>query len=57
MAGIADKAGDFLNSDKGEKVSDAGLDTAGDAADKATGGGHSEQIDKATDAADEKVGD
>jgi hypothetical protein len=57
MAGIADKAGDFLNSDKGEKVSDAGLDKAGDAADKATGGGHSEQIDKATEAADKKVGD
>ena len=56
MAGIADKAGDFLNSDKGEKVSDAGLDKAGDAADKATGGGHSEQIDKATETADEKVG-
>ena len=56
MAGIADKAGDFLNSDKGEKVSDAGLDKAGDAADKATGGGHSEQIDKATEAADKKVG-
>jgi hypothetical protein len=57
MAGITDAAGDFLNSDKGEKVSDAGLDKAGDAADKATGGGHSEQIDKATEAADEKVGD
>jgi hypothetical protein len=56
MAGIADEAGDFLNSDKGEKVSDAGLDKAGDAADKATGGGHSEQIDKATEAADKKVG-
>jgi len=56
MAGIGDKAKDFLSSDKGEQVSDKGLDAAGNAADKATGGGHGDQIDKATDAADKKIG-
>ena len=49
MAGIGDKAKDALNSDKG-------LDAAGGAADKATGGGHGDTIDKATDAADKKIG-
>ena len=56
MAGIGDKAKDFLSSDKGEQVSDKGLDAAGNAADKATGGGHGDQIDTATDAADKKIG-
>lgn len=56
MAGIGDKAKDFLSSDKGEQVSDKGLDAAGNAADKASGGGHGDQIDKATDAADKKIG-
>ena len=57
MAGIGDAAENFLNSDKGEQVSDGALDKAGDAADKATGGGHDEQIDKAREAADSKLGD
>jgi hypothetical protein len=57
MADLGDKAKDFLDSDKGEQLSDAGLDKAGDAADKATGGGHGDQIDKATDAADDKIGE
>lgn len=56
MAGIGDKAKDFLSSDKGEQVSDKGLDAAGNAADKASGGSHGDQIDKATDAADKKIG-
>jgi len=56
MAGIGDKAKDFLSSDKGEQVSDKGLDAAGNAADKASGGGHGDKIDKATDAADKKIG-
>ncbi|OII38199.1 antitoxin protein [Curtobacterium sp. MMLR14_010] len=56
MSDLGDKAKDFLDSDKGEKASDAGLDKASDAADKATGGGHGDQIDKAADAADGKIG-
>lgn len=56
MSGIGDKANDFLNSDKGEKASDGALDTAADKVDGATGGGHSDQIDKAQQAADGKIG-
>jgi len=56
MAGLGDKAKDFLNSDKGEQASDAALDKAGDAADTATGGGHDAQIDKAKNAADGRIG-
>jgi MT0933-like antitoxin protein len=40
-----------------EKVSDAGIDKAGDAVDAKTGGGHAEQVDKAQQAADAKIGD
>ncbi len=57
MAGIGEAAGNFLNSDKGEEISDGALDKAGDAAGKATGGGHDEQIDKMREAADGKLGD
>ena len=41
--GIFDKAKDALNSDKGEELTDKGLDKA-------------DQIDKARDAADGKLG-
>ncbi|WIB78110.1 Rv0909 family putative TA system antitoxin [Curtobacterium sp. MCPF17_002] len=57
MSGIGDKAKDLAGSEKGEKATDAGLDKAAGAADKASGGGHGDQIDKAEDAADKKVGD
>ncbi|OLT51723.1 Rv0909 family putative TA system antitoxin [Cellulosimicrobium sp. CUA-896] len=50
------KAGDALDSDKGEKASDAALDKGGDAASRVTGGKHDEQIDRATDRADRSVG-
>ena len=56
MSGIGDKANDFLNSDKGEKASDGVLDKAADKANDATGGGHQDQIDKAEQAADTKLG-
>lgn len=56
MAGLGDKAKDFVDSDKGEKATDQGLDKAAGAADKATGGGHSDQVDKAQQAADDKIG-
>ncbi len=53
---LKNKASDALSSDKGEKASDTGLDKAGDAASKATGGKHDEQIDKGTDQADKRLG-
>jgi hypothetical protein len=56
MAGLGDKAKDFLNSDKGEQVSDTGLDKAGQIADQKTGGTHDAQIDKGRDLADGKIG-
>ncbi|PYY36687.1 antitoxin [Curtobacterium sp. MCJR17_055] len=56
MSDLSDKAKDFANSDKGEKATDAGLDKAAGAADKATGGSHGDQIDKAENAADGKIG-
>lgn len=56
MSDLGDKARDFADSDKGEQATDAGLGKAADAADKATGGGHGEQIDKAEHAADDKIG-
>ena len=56
MAGMGDKAKDFLNSDKGEQASDKGLDKAGDMADQKTGGNHDAQIDKGRDLADGKLG-
>lgn len=45
------------NPDKVEQASDKGLDAAGGAADKATGGGHSDKVDKAQQAADDRIGD
>jgi len=56
MAGLGDKAKDLLNSDKGEQVSDTGLDKAGQIADQKTGGTHDAQIDKGRDLADGKIG-
>jgi hypothetical protein len=56
MSGIGDKANDLLHSDKGEKASDGALDKAGDKVDDLTGGGHKDQVDKAQQAADTKLG-
>ena len=53
---LTSKASDALDSDKGEKASDAGLDKASDAASSATGGKHDEQITKVESSADEKIG-
>ena len=39
-----------------EKVSDAGIEKAGDAADAKTGGEHAEQVDKVQQVADQKIG-
>lgn len=56
MAGLFDKAKEFLSSEQGEKVSDQVLDKAADFASKRTGGKHDEQIEKARRAADERIG-
>jgi hypothetical protein len=57
FGGLADKARDAMNSDKGEQLSDGAIDKAGDAADSATGGKFEDQIDAGQNAADKKVGD
>jgi hypothetical protein len=54
---LKNKASDALSGDKGEKASDAGLDKGGDAASRATGGKHDEQIDKGIDQADKRLGE
>ena len=56
MAGLFDQAKDFANTDNGEKVTDAALGKAGDAADAATGGTHDAQIDAAREQADKRIG-
>ena len=45
------------NPDKVEQVSDAVIGRAGDAADKATGGRFSGQIDAAEQAVDDRIGE
>ena len=51
---LAGKAKDALNSEKGEELSDKGLDKAGEfAEDKGLGG---DKVDKAKDAVDGKIG-
>ncbi|MFD3446841.1 antitoxin [Microbacteriaceae bacterium 4G12] len=68
MAGIGDlgkkaqrllndpKVQDALKSEKAEGVSDRVLGGLAGAVDKATGGKHSDKIEKARDAADRKLG-
>ncbi|MFD1722160.1 antitoxin [Amnibacterium endophyticum] len=56
MAGLFDKAKDALNSDKGESTSDSVLDKAARFADEKTGGKHTDKIEQARDAADDRVG-
>jgi len=54
--GIFDKAKDALNSDKGEEFTDKGLDKAADAAKGKLGEDKADQVDKARDAIDDKLG-
>ncbi|GAA2754376.1 Rv0909 family putative TA system antitoxin [Amnibacterium kyonggiense] len=56
MAGLFDKAQEFLKTDKGEQVSDQVLDKAAAAADKATGGKHTDAIASGRDTADKHLG-
>ena len=54
--GILDKAKDFASGDKGEEYSDKGLDAAAGAADKISGGKHSDKIDGVRDNIDGRIG-
>jgi hypothetical protein len=56
IMGLLDNAKDAVNSDKGEQVSDTGIDKAEDAVSDKTGGKIDGKIDKAGDAADGKIG-
>ena len=53
---LGGKANDFLQSDKGEQMSDDALQKAGDAVDDRTGGKFDGQLDKAEQAADDRIG-
>jgi hypothetical protein len=53
---LGDKANDFADSEKGEDLTDQGLDRADDAADKVSGGKFDKQTDAARDAGDSKFG-
>ncbi|GAA4064433.1 antitoxin [Agromyces indicus] len=53
---LGDKAKDFADSEKGEDLTDQGLDRADDAADTVSGGKFDEQTDAARDAGDRRFG-
>jgi hypothetical protein len=56
VGGLGDKAKQALDSEKGEKVSDQGLDKAEQLADDKTGGKFDKQSDKVGDMADQRIG-
>ena len=53
---ITRKAQEFLNSEKGEEISDKVIDGAAAAANKVTGDKHADKIQDARDAADKHIG-
>lgn len=53
---LKQKAKDALNSDKGEELSDKGLDAVSSAVGKAAGGAFGDQISAARDAVDQRIG-
>lgn len=53
---LKNKASEALNSDKGEEISDQGLDKASEFAKEKSGGKFDDKIDSARDAADGKLG-
>ncbi|MFI7247971.1 antitoxin [Micromonospora chalcea] len=55
MSDFMDKAQDFA--DKHDKQVDKGIEKAGDAADKRTGGKYDAQIDKGVDMAQQRTGE
>jgi hypothetical protein len=54
--GLMDKAKAALDSDKGEKATDTGIDKIEQLASQKTGGKHDDAIRKAREAADKKLG-
>jgi hypothetical protein len=54
---LGKKAKDYLDTEEGEKKSDAVFEKAADFLDQKTGGKHSAQIEKGREFADEHVGD
>ena len=55
MGGFMDKAKE--TAEQHDEQVDQGLEEAGDFADQRSGGGHSEQIDKAVDTAQQRTGE
>jgi len=53
---LTNKAKDAVNSDKGEEISDQGLDKASDAANNLSGGKFEDQINQGRDGADGAIG-
>lgn len=56
LGDIANKGKDALNGDKGEQISDQGLDRAADAAGKRAGEQHQDKVQQARDQADKRIG-
>ncbi|MGY1823155.1 antitoxin [Geodermatophilus sp. SYSU D00079] len=56
VGGLGDKAKQALDGEKGEKLSDQGLDKAEQFADDRTGGKFDSQSDKVGDMADQRIG-
>lgn len=54
--GLMDKAGEFLNSEQGEQVSDQALQAGADAVNNATGNQYADQVEQVRAFADDKVG-
>lgn len=57
LGGLADKAKDFANTEKGEQVTDGVIKKGDDAVSSATGGKFDEKIDAGREAADKKIGE
>ena len=56
IVGLMDDAKNAADSDKGEKATDSGIEKTEKTVSEKTGGKHDEQIDKAGDAVDSKIG-
>ncbi|AMO87797.1 hypothetical protein HMPREF3155_07240 [Corynebacterium sp. HMSC06D04] len=54
--GIFDKAKDALNSDKGEQISDKGLDKAAEVAEQKFGEDKADKIQQGRDKLDDQIG-
>ena len=54
--GLLDNAGQFLNSEQGEQMSDQAIQSGSDAVNDATGGKFSDQVTQAGQLADDRIG-